>query len=706
MAILSKIRDRSLALILVIGLALFAFVLDPSTIEDFLSSSKVNTVGEVAGETISRKEFSEALEAYKAQVGNRITEMQASNTVWNSLVRQKVYQAQLAEAGITVGESDVWNALIETPSIKNNPQYLNEVGLFDQEKLKEFLATIKEDESQKTTWIAWTNYMSQIKENLENTTYNTLITAGLGASLKEGEMQYFNDNTKVTSQYVYIPYTTVADSLIKVTKSEIDTYIKAHASTYKVEASRDLKIVKFDILPTAEDEAAIKNEVAELLNDKGEYKGLKNTTDLEEFFENSDIPLDKTYNFKSTVSVEIAAAVFNGKKGDVFGPYKDRGYFKITKLIEVTQMPDSVKGAHILIPFIGSVSASQETTKTEAQAKKSADSILSLVRRNKKKFAAIADEINPDGTKGKGGDIGWITKNVAYSPNFDTDFAGYLFFNKKRTIRVVKTKFGYHIIRIDALKNKQKAVKLATFARRIDASVATENVIFQNAETLALELSNGKNFDEAVEERKLTSQPAIGLKVLDENVPGVGNQREIITWAFNSENKVGDFKRFDTDKGHVVIVITNQRQEGLMSAKKALSGVRPILANQKKAAIISKKMNASTLEDIAKANNITIKNSSAITLNAPVISGVGFEPKIVGAMSSAKENTLFSKVEGNKGVFAFVVTKKELPVALPNYDSYRKRIASQRKNQTRNMYEAIKKAANIKDDRSTFYGIN
>ena len=706
MAILSKIRDRSLALILVIGLALFAFVLDPSSIEDFLSSSKVNTVGEVDGETISRKEFSEALEVYKSQMGNRTTEMEASNTVWNSLVRQKIYQAQLAEAGITVGESDVWNALIETPSIKNNPQYQNEIGLFDQEKLKEFLKIIKEDVNQKATWTAWTNYMSQIKKNLENTTYNALITAGLGASLKEGEAQYFNTTAKVTSQYVYVPYTTVADSIVKVTKSEIDSYVKAHVSNYKVEASRDLNIVKFDILPTAEDEAAIKNEVAELLHDKGAFKGLKNTSDLEEFFEDSDIPLDENYNFKNSVSVEIADAVFNGKTGDVFGPYKDRGYFKISKLLKVTQMPDSVKGAHILIPFIGSVSASQETTKTEAQAKKTVDSILSLVRRNKKKFAAIADAMNPDGTKGKGGDIGWVTKNVAYSPNFDADFANYLFFNKKRTIRVVKTKFGYHIIRIDNLKNKQKAVKLATFARRLDASIATENNVFQQAETLALELSNGKIFDELVKEKNLMSRPAIGLKVLDENVPGVGNQREIITWAFSSEQKVGDFKRFDTDKGHVVVVITNQTKKGLMSAKKAQFSVRPILVNQKKAAIISKKMNGTTLDAIAKANNTTLRNASGLTLNAPMISGVGYEPKVVGAMSTAKENTLFSEVEGEKGVFAFVVTKKELPVTLPNYDSYRKRIAAQRKQQTTNMYEAIKKAANVKDARSTFYGIN
>jgi len=706
MAILSKIRERSIALILVIGLALFAFVLDPSSIQDFFNSSKVNNIGEVSGETISRKEFSEALEAYKTQIGNRATEMQASNTVWNNLVRQKIYRKQLEEAGITVGESDVWSALIETPSITSNPSYQNQAGLFDQEKLKEFLATIKEDENQRATWLAWTNYMSQIKDNLENTTYNNLITAGLGASLKEGEVQYFNDNTKLTSQYVYVPYTSIADSLIKVTKSEIETYIKAHASSFKIEASRDIKVVKFDIIPTADDELEVKNELTEMLHDKGAYKGLKNTTDLDEFFEDSDLPLDKNFNFKGTVSSVISEAVFKGKVGDVFGPFKDRGYFKIAKLTEITQMPDSVKGAHILIPFIGSVSASAETVKTEAQAKKSVDSILSLVRKNKKKFAAIADEVNPDGTKGKGGDIDWVTKNVAYSQNFDADFANYLFFNKKGTIKVVKTKFGFHIIRIDALKNKQKAIKLATFARKIEASVSTESTIFQNAETFAFELSNGKDFDELVKEKGVVSNPGIGLKVLDENVPTVGNQREIITWAFNSDNNVGDFKRFDTDKGHVVVIITNQTKKGLMSAVKAASRVRPILANQKKAALISEKMNAATLGDIADENKTTISTSSAVTLLSPVISGIGFEPKVIGAMYTAKENALYSKVEGEKGVFAFILTKRELPIKLPNYDSYRKRIVDKRQNQTERMYNAIKESANVEDNRSTLYGIN
>ena len=703
MAILSKIRERSMALILVIGLALFAFVLDPSSIEDFFNSTKVNTVGEVDGETISRKDFSEALEAYKAQVGNRLTDMQASKQVWNNLVRERIYQNQLAEAGIEVGENDVWSALIENPSVKNNQQFFNSAGLFDEGKLKEYLVLAKSDNP--ALWNQWAAFMGQIKVGLENTTYNNLITAGLGASLKEGEMEYLNNNTKITSQFVHVPFTTIADSLVTVTKSEIESYVKANPTNFKVEASADLKYVKFNIIPTKGDEDAIEKEVADLLNDKDGIKGLRNTENAAVFIaeNNSDIALDNNYNFKNTVSVAIADAVFNGKEGDVFGPYKDRGYFKISKLTEVVQISDSIKGAHILIPFIGSVSANQTTTKTDDQAKKSADSILKLVRRNKKKFAAIADELNPDGTKGKGGEIDWITVNAAFS--LDQDFGKALFFSKKGAIKVVKTKFGYHIVRVDDTKKKQTAVKLATFARKIEASQATENTIFQNAEMLALALANGGQFDAVVKDKGLTPQVAFGLKILDENVPGIGNQRGMVTWANKSENEVGAYKRFDTNNGHIVAVISNKTAKGLMSAAKATSRVRPILVNEKKAVLIAKTMNGATLVDIASATKQTVRTASAVSMQSPVISGVGFEPVIVGAMFSGKENTVFNKVEGNKGVFAFVVSKREKPVALPNYETFRKRIETARKGQTGLMYNAIKEASNVEDNRGMFYGI-
>ena len=147
MAVLSKIRERSMFLIIIIGLALFAFVLDPSTLGDFFNSNKVNEIGEINGESISRQEFTQELESYKQKAGNGVTEMQASKTVWDNIVRKKIYKNQLSEAGITIGEADVWNEIVNASFVQSNPEYQNEAGLFDENKFKQFLASEKENKT-------------------------------------------------------------------------------------------------------------------------------------------------------------------------------------------------------------------------------------------------------------------------------------------------------------------------------------------------------------------------------------------------------------------------------------------------------------------------------------------------------------------------------------------------------------------------------
>ncbi|MEE3999739.1 peptidylprolyl isomerase [Tenacibaculum sp. FZY0031] len=704
MAILSKIRERSMFLILVIGLALFAFVLDPSTISDFFSASKVNEIGEVNGEAISRQEFAEALEAYKAQTGNNMSEMQAAKAVWNNLIRQKIYKKQLEEAGITVGDADILNALYETPVIQNDARFQTS-GIFDKNKLKEHLATIKEEKGQE--WGAWQNYMASIKSNIEKTTYDNLVAAGLGASLKEGESKYLTENTKVSGKYVYVPYTTIADSLVTLKKSDVQNYINQHQDAFQVEASRDINFVKFNIEPTEGDEEAIKANIAKLIEDSEvnntPVKGLKNTTNYSEFLEenDSDLRLDSNYKFKVQVPQVIAEEVFNGKEGDVFGPYKDAGFFKLSKITEVKQLPDSAQASHILIPFVGSASADATVVQNEEEAKKTADSLLAVVKGDKSKFADLAKEMSSDqGSAEKGGFYDWFAYN-----RMVPSFRDFVFEGKEGDMGVVKSQFGFHVIKIDGQKNFQPVVKLATFGRKIEASEETENTVFQNAETLALELANGKAFEEAVKEKDLTSLPAVGLKSLDENVPGIGNERQIITWAFEKEVNEGDFKRFDVEGGYVVAVLTAKTEKGLMPVNKATASVRPILTNERKAKMIEDKISGSTLDEIAKSVSQTVRVATDVNLQSPTISGVGFEPKVVGAMINAKENEVVKNVVGDKGVFAFVVEKKELPTALPNYDTYRKRIANERQNKTFQMYEAVKKASDIEDNMSSFYGI-
>ncbi|WP_442265428.1 peptidylprolyl isomerase [Tenacibaculum sp. ZS6-P6] len=701
MAILSKIRERSLFLILVIGLALFAFVLDPSTLKDFFNSQKINEVGQVNGESISRQEFAQALDNYRAQTGNRVSEMQAAKNVWENLVRQKIYDSQLAEAGITVGEADILNDLYEKDFIKNDPKYQTS-GVFDKEKFKEFLATIREENGDQ--WKAWREYMSNVKSALQKTTYDNLVAAGLGASLEEGKTEYYNENTKISGELVYLPYTSVSDSLVQITKGDVKKYIENHASEFEVEASRDISYVKFDIKASAQDENDIKADVAKLINDSDSGVGLKNTTDYLAFLEatKSDLPYNDNIQFKVQVPQVIADTLFKGNVGDVYGPYKDQNYFKLSKITEVLEIPDSVKARHILIPFIGSNSATPETKETEEQAKAKADSIATLVKKNSSKFVELAKELSADKSNAdKGGDLDWFSYT-----RMVPEFRDYSFNNKKGDIGVVKTVFGFHVIEIQDQKNFQKALKLATYARKIEASEATENEVYQNAESFAQEISNGGKIDAIAKDKNLTVSPAVGLKALDENIAALGNERQIVSWAFGKDLKVGDFKRFDIDGGYVVATLTGVTEEGLMPVDQAISRVRPILTNEKKAEILNAKLQGTTLTDIATSTKQSVRKFSDINLKSPTITGIGYEPKVVGAMLSAKENEIKKNIVGDRGVYAFVVTARVLPTDLPNYDTYRKRIANQRKNQTYNMYQAVKKASDIENEvGSTYYGV-
>jgi peptidylprolyl isomerase/peptidyl-prolyl cis-trans isomerase D len=696
MAVLSKIRERSMFLIIIIGLALFAFVLDPSTLGDFFTSSKVNEIGEINGESISREEFVQELEEYKQQSGGQVSEMQAAKTVWDNILRKKIYKKQLTEAGITIGEADVWKELISAPFVQNNPEYRNESGLFDESKFKQFLATEKENKTD--MWSQWSSYMNQIRDNAETNTYNNLITAGLGASLKEGQQEYLIDNSKLNAQFVYVPYTSISDDLVKIKKSEVEAYIKNHKEDFKVEASRDISYVQFTLIATSADEQVIKNDIATLIDD------FKNTTNESVFLaENaSDSSINENFQFKSSLNQEVSALIFETNQGDVVGPYKDKEFFKISKIIELSQMPDSTRASHILIPFIGSQRVAADVTRTEVEAKILADSLLSVVKSSVSKFGDLAKTFSSDlGSGAKEGDLDWFT----YS-RMTPLFRDFCFQGKKGDVGVVKTPFGFHVIKIDDQKNNQKVVKLATYSRKIIASEATENATFRNAEEFALAISKDKKFDDLAKQKNYVSSSAVGLKVLDENVAGLGNQRQIVSWAFGKETKLNDFKRFDLDGSHVVVFLTSSEEKGLMSAEKATNTVRPILLNEKKAALISDKLKGASLEGIASSNNTTVRTSDGLTLKSPTLSGIGFEPKIVGAMYNAPINKVINSVEGDRGVYAFKVTSKELPTALPNYDSNRKRISEARKRLTFKMYEAIKNASNIEDNRANMYSAN
>ncbi|MBI9040466.1 peptidylprolyl isomerase [Lutibacter sp.] len=720
MAILSKIRDRSMFLILIVGLALFAFVLDPSSIQNFFSSSKINSIGQVNGDDIDREEFAQQVEAYRTQSGGRATQMQAVNAVWNAMVSEKMFANQLEKAGIVVGEKDIWDAMVSLPEVQNSPMFKNEANLFDEEKLKEYIANLKDEAEagNKEAWVNWLATEKNIKQNLERQAYTSLVSAGLGASLAEGRRDYLSQNTKIDAEYVFVPYSSISDSLTVVSRDEIKKYLENNTKKFKSEATRSLEYVKFDIAPSEKDDAEVKSVVESYINDREEYSnaakttvqiaGLKTATHYESFMNDnkSDLPMTEGYKYKNQLPATISEEIFAASNGDVVGPYKENGFYKISKVIETVQIADSVKSSHILIPFVGATRST--SLKTKEEAKKSADSVFALVKGNKTKFAEIADEINTDGTKGKGGDIGWIRKDQAFSQSFDKDFANFIYKNNAGTMGVVETAFGYHVISVDEQKKAEPAVKLATFSRLIEPSEETENAIFESAETLASKLAGEGNLEDIAKENGYNVQSAFNLKALDENLPGLLNQRQIVTWSFDASREIGDSKRFDFDvngnRGYVVVVLKNKTDKnGTVITSDLIAQIRPELINKKKAELIKKKMTGATLEEVAKNSNSTVSAASLITMASPLISGVGNEPGVVGAMSTLGVNKVSSLIEGDKGVFIVKVTNRPNPAELENYDNFRKQIVAKLGARSYQLYQVLEDNADIVDNRAKFF---
>lgn len=250
----------------------------------------------------------------------------------------------------------------------------------------------------------------------------------------------------------------------------------------------------------------------------------------------------------------------------------------------------------------------------------------------------------------------------------------------------------------------QKAVQLTTLARKITSSEKTESQIFQNAEIFASKLVDGGNFDNTVVESGYLQAPATGLKELDDVVPGLpGNNRQIVRWAFNEDTDLNAVKRFDIENGYVVVKLTAKTDKGTAKVNDVASRIKSTLIKEKKAALINEKMKGATLEELATSNNVSVRTATSITLASPMVSGVGSEPAIVGAMSVAKEGELVNNLDGDKGVFAFEVTSKELPAELEDYNTFRNRLEIKYQSRSAQLFNALKEISEIEDYRANIY---
>ncbi|WP_289060905.1 peptidylprolyl isomerase [uncultured Zobellia sp.] len=704
MAILENIRKRTTVLILIIGLALFAFVISGVFVNGDVSGKVGSSIAEINGEEISIDEFRQKVDIASRRSANAST-MQTVNQVFDQEVRNAILGQQFQDLGVDIEQDQILNYIGTIPSYAQSPQFQNESGVFDQNKFRNFIAELKLNNPEQ--YNLWLQDEQAIVQSAKQQTYFNLIKAGVGATLKEGELDYKLANDKVDVKYVRIPFTSIPDSTISVSKSEIQTYINNHKEDFKQEPARDIQFVYFQEKPSAADETAVKDAITKLMDDTVEYNaqtdkndtvaGFRNTTDLAAFLDrNSDVKFDTIYKSKKQLPAKFADTLMTLQVGEMFGPYRDGDFFKVSKMV-ARKPGGSVKASHILIAYEGAQRANPEVTRTKEEAEAEAKRLLREAKKKDAKFVELARD-NSDGPSApNGGDLGYFQEGRMV-PAFN-DFA---FGNKVGTIGMVETDFGFHVIKID---DKEDIVQIATLAREIEPSEETTNKLFTDATKFEMEsIESNKAFSDLAKENEYLVRPVNKIKATDENLPGLGAQRSIVQWAFQEETNIGDIKRFDLTGGYAVAQVTKAYKEGLMSVEDASAIVLPKLRKERKAAQIIAANKGKSIEDLAKDNNVSASTASALTVKSPTIPGAGSEPAVVGTAFAMKEGATSELIEGNTGVYKLTVTKKTEAPKLDNYSMYATSVKTSREARVNTaVYDALKDASEIEDKRAAFY---
>ncbi|KPM32661.1 PpiC-type peptidyl-prolyl cis-trans isomerase [Croceitalea dokdonensis DOKDO 023] len=706
MAILENIRKRTTVLILIIGLALFAFVISGVFTSNDFSGGKVGSaVAEVNGEAISIDAFRRKVEQASRQYGPNFSSTQLVNKVFDQEVKSAILSQQFQDLGIDV-ESDQIIEFIKNTGYAQDPTFHDDNGVFNEEVFKRTIADWKE--TNPLAYDNWLNIENQIMQSAKEQMYYNLVKAGVGATLTEGQFDYKLANEKVDLQFVRIPYSSIPDSTVQVSKDEIKAYIKEHEDDFKQEEARDVRFVFFEEKPSLEDENAIKNAVTQLMEDSEEYNedrdttytiaGFRNTKDMAAFLDrNSDTKFDTIYKAKAELPAVAADTLMALPVGAVYGPYRDGDSFKVSKIMDA-KPNGSVKASHILIAYEGAERANPDIKRTKEEAAAEAKRLFAEAKKSGVEFTTLARE-NSDGPSApRGGDLGYFQEGIMAD-----EFNDFCFGNDVGDIGLVETQFGFHVIKID---DKRNLLQVATLSRAIEASEETINTLFTNAtkfEMAAVD-AEAENFDDIAKESELTVRPVNKLKAMDENLPGLSAQRSIVQWAFNEDTNVGDIKRFDLAEGYAIVQLTKMHKGGLMTSEDASPQVLPILRKKKKAERIIAENKGRNMDEVMANNGVTKSTATAVTRKSPTLAGAGREPMVVGTAFGLDEGQTSALIEGQSGVFMVTVTKKTPATELPNFSTFANTLTTNNRNAVNtSVYNALKEKAEIEDSRAIFY---
>ena len=340
MALLGQIRKRSIFLIIVIGMALFAFVISGV----FTSNGGFGAnepIGEINGEEIDYETFNMMVE--QAQVSYGLNVLNAVNLAWEQGIKNQALLQELDKLGIDAGKNQLEQIISTDQSIVLNPLFQNEIGLFDFAKFSSYISQLRS--TNPNLYNQWRFQEQNIISLAKQKIYFDLIKSSVIHTDVESNIQYHLENDKVNIEYLRIPYDIIPDSIIQIKDSEILSYMKNNRDNYEKGEFRKVEYVFIPDIASSLDENNLRSDLEQLRDGFSQLNAVSNTIedivgfkdikDYSEFIEiYSDVSWDSVYQTQQDIKGDFSDILFGLRKGEVFGPYRDGKTFKISRMID------------------------------------------------------------------------------------------------------------------------------------------------------------------------------------------------------------------------------------------------------------------------------------------------------------------------------------------------------------------------------------
>ncbi len=707
MAIIGRIRKHSGLAVIIVGVAIAAFV-----VGDFGKKrmKSTNEIGSVNGEALPYPEFTNKVEEnIQLQKENnqtdKITDEETysirTNT-WNSLVKEVLMQEEYDELGITVTPDELFDQVQGRNPHRFILQYFKDpkTNAYDPSLVRNYLKNL--DNMEPKNKEQWLRFEKAIKDDRIETKFDNLIRKGYYIPTAFLKKMYTESNQMLLIRSVSPPLTSIPDNTVTLTDADYQSfYDKNKQMFFQEEPSRELNYVLFEVKASDLDRKKIADDVSQI------YKDFLSSSDLPNYINaNGDKKYDSTYKKKGNFPGMIDSTAFSSKPGTYYPPFELNGAWYMAKLVDIQQRPDTMKGSQILITYAGSPLKNDAIKRTREQAKTRADSLVAILKKSPDKFREFALQYSDfPSAKDDGGDLKDI---VDGQPTYGIFFTNGLTM-KPKDLKVIETNIGYAIFRLTSKTKPIEKAKIAILQRNIEPSNQTFQDTYLKASAFAGQNRTKEAFSKASVTQGVQNRTAESIREMDNYLNGLPSAREVVRWAYAENTKLGEVSPvFDLTGKYVVAILTGITDKGYIPLDKIKNRITQSVRNEKKVDMIADRLGKS-MQAVKNLNQIALQfqvkvDTARLTFGGYNNSAIGREAELVGRLFTSKPGELVGPLKGKYGAYIVFIDNINNPPQKQDFSGERMQQEGQFENRAMGLiYESVKKAAKIKDNRRNFF---